>query len=275
MSASNLSVLNALADNTHKQDKLFPAIFVGHGSPMNAIEDIEFSLKWKELGRSLPKPEAIICISAHWETQGTKVTTMPRPKTIHDFYGFPQKLFDMQYPAEGNPVFAEQTIKTIKSTIATPDLEWGLDHGTWSVLCRMYPKADIPVIQLSLDSKKSPAQHYEIGKELKELRKRHIMIIGSGNIVHNLRMLNMQDKAYDWATEFDAISAKLISEKNHNKLIDYNSIGISAKQAIPTNEHYLPLLYILGMQDNKDNISFFNEKISMGSISMRSLIISN
>jgi len=250
-----------------------PAIFVGHGSPMNAIEDNEFSRQWADIGRRIPKPEAIVCISAHWETKGTMITAMEQPKTIYDFIGFPQALYEIKYPAKGAPELANFIKAMVRQTPVYSDLGWGLDHGTWSVLCRMFPDADIPVLQLSLDFSKEPAFHYDLAKELKPLRSKGILILGSGNIVHNLRMMVWQDQAYSWAVEFDDTVKHLILSGDHESLVRYPKIGEAARLSIPTNEHYLPLLYILALQEKADKIEFFADKITLGSISMRSLII--
>jgi 4,5-DOPA dioxygenase extradiol len=259
----------ALADT----DRKMPALFVGHGSPMNAIEDNEFSRAWTEVGKTLPRPDAILCISAHWETGGTFVTEMEQPKTIHDFGGFPSALYAMRYPAPGSPELARLTQAIVHKTKVRLDQTWGLDHGTWSVLCRMFPDADVPVIQLSLDQTQAPEFHYALGKELRVLRNRGVLIVGSGNIVHNLRVAVFQDKAYDWAVEFDEIARKLIVSGDHDPLVAYQNLGQAARLSIPTNEHYLPLLYILALQDKPEPIRFFAERVTLGSISMRSLLI--
>ncbi|MBA4374423.1 MAG: 4,5-DOPA dioxygenase extradiol [Thermodesulfovibrio sp.] len=250
-----------------------PALFVGHGSPMNAIEDNEFSRAWAEVGQSLPKPTAILCISAHWVTEGTGATAMGKPKTIHDFSGFPQELYDVKYPAEGSPALARLTEETIKKTQVEMDFEWGLDHGTWSVLSRMFPNADIPVVQLSLDGYKKPQAHYDIGTELRSFRNKGVLIVGSGNMVHNLGTLSWEDNAYDWAVEFDETLKQLILSGDHDSIVNYEKFGRIAAQSIPTNEHFLPLLYILALKHKDDNISFFADKITLGSISMRSMKI--
>ena len=254
-------------------DQKMPALFVGHGSPMNAIEDNEFSRAWERVGKSLSKPNAILCISAHWETAGTLVTGMDKPKTIHDFGGFPPELYAMEYPAPGSPDLARVTQETVQNAPVRLDQSWGLDHGTWSVLCRMFPKADIPIIQLSLDRTQSPEFHYALGKELRALRNKGVLIVGSGNIVHNLRVFTMDDKAFDWAIEFDETARKLISAGDHASLIQYQKLGPAARLAIPTNEHYLPLLYALALQDSQEEIRFFADRVTLGSISMRSLLI--
>jgi 4,5-DOPA dioxygenase extradiol len=254
-------------------DQKMPALFVGHGSPMNAIENNEFSRAWAELGRTLPRPSAIVCVSAHWETAGTLVTGMDQPKTIHDFGGFPPELYAMQYAAPGSPDLARLVQDTVHVAPVHLDQSWGLDHGAWSVLCRMFPDADIPVIQMSLDRTQSPEFHYALGKELRPLRNKGVLIVGSGNIVHNLRMIAFQDKAYDWALEFDATIKRLIESGDHDPIVHYQRLGQAARLAIPTNEHYLPLLYALALQDEQEQIRFFADRVTMGSMSMRSVRI--
>ena len=219
MNPSNLN----LSDNSTGR---MPVLFVGHGSPMYAIEENEFVQTWQNLGETLPKPKAIICISAHWETRGTQVTAMQNPPTIHDFGGFPRELYEIEYPAPGNPELAKETIRSISSSSILADEKWGLDHGTWSVIRRIYPKADIPVIQMSLDVLKSPKEHYQLASELASFRNKGVMIIGSGNIVHNLRHVawDKPDDAeygHDWAIESNELIKKLIVENNHQALIDY------------------------------------------------------
>lgn len=251
-----------------------PALFIGHGNPMNAIEETVYSAAWQDAAAAIPRPKAILCISAHWETDGTFVTAMPQPRTIHDFYGFPDELFQVQYPAPGSPELAEQVRGMVKATTVGLDQNWGLDHGAWSVLRRMYPEADIPVVQLSLDRTKQPRFHYDLGRELAALRSEGVLILGSGNIVHNLRMMQWRAlEPYPWATEFDRTAAELITSGNHDRLVDYPALGEAARLSIPSNEHYLPLLYILGLQQPGEPVSFFAEGISLGSISMRSVKI--
>jgi 4,5-DOPA dioxygenase extradiol len=252
-------------------EKPMPVLFVGHGSPMNAIEDNEFSRAWGEVAKTLPRPKAILCISAHWETEGTQVTAMERPQTIHDFYGFPDQLFAKEYPAPGAPDLARLAQATMKKTRVALDFEWGLDHGTWSVLCRMFPRADIPVIQLSLDRTQAPASHYELGRELKMLRQKGVLIVGSGNMVHNLHEIVWQDTAFDWALEFDAKMKDSILSGNHDTIVRYEKLGPAARLAVPTNEHFLPLLYILALQNKREAITFFADKVTLGSMSMRSV----
>jgi 4,5-DOPA dioxygenase extradiol len=250
-------------------DAMMPALFVGHGSPMNAIEDNEFSRAWQEAARQIPIPKAILCISAHWETHGTQVTAMESPRTIHDFYGFPRPLFDMQYPASGSPELANQILKMVKGSTVIPDQSWGLDHGTWSVLCRMYPEADIPVVQLSLDRTHEAEYHYALGRELAQLRREEVLIVGSGNIVHNLRLMVWEDTAFDWAIEYDANVSRWILEHDHDSIIHYEKHGEAAMLSVNSAEHYLPLLYILGVSENDEPISFFADKLWGGSLSMR------
>ena len=246
-----------------------PIIFVGHGSPMNAIEDNEFSKSWTGIGKSLPNPKAILCISAHWETDGTKVTAMKSPKTIHDFYGFPDDLYTKEYQAKGDTKLAGKISKLLENV--TLDHDWGLDHGTWSVLSKMFPKANIPVVQLCLDHNKTPQEHFDLSKQLLSLREEGILIIGSGNIVHNLGVLDWQDIDYEWAIDFDLQIKNLIDKRDFQSIIDYTKIN-NHQLAIPTNEHYLPLLYSLALVTPKDKIKYFNEDITLGSLSMRSFI---
>ncbi|PZF71453.1 4,5-DOPA dioxygenase extradiol [Taibaiella soli] len=268
-----LNELKNWADKQDATDKM-PVLFVGHGNPMNAILDNPFSRKWTELGKELPRPKAILTISAHWLTRGTHVTAMKMPKTIHDFGGFPKALFDQQYPAPGSPELAKEVQKLVTATEVQEDFEWGLDHGTWSVLKPMFPEADIPVFQLSIDYYKSPQWHYDLAKQLSELRRKGVLIMGSGNIVHNLRMVDFQNRTnYDWAAEFDSKIKSFIDSGNHQGIINYDQLGTVAKMAVPTNDHYLPMLYSMALQDKKDEISYFNEQMDVGSISMRSLLI--
>ena len=262
-------------DNTTRM----PALFVGHGSPMYAIEENEFVDTWRKLGAELPKPKAILAVSAHWETRGTQVTAMQNPQTIHDFGGFPQALYDVQYPAPGSPELAKDAIQTVKGTPVTPDERWGLDHGTWSVIRRIYPNADIPVVQLSLDYNKTPQQHYDLAKELASLREKGVMIVGSGNIVHNLRHVawdrsDDEEYGHDWAIEANELVKRLILANDHKSLINYNSLGRAVQLAAPTPDHFLPLLYALALKREDENLSFFNDKAVMGSLTMTSVKIS-
>ncbi len=265
--------LQAMQAKFPESDQKMPVLFVGHGNPMNALEDNDFSRAWAEVGRALPHPNAILCISAHWQTDGTQVTGMDQPQTIHDFGGFPPELFEYQYPAPGSPDLAVLTQTTVQQTPVQLDQAWGLDHGTWSVLCRMFPQADVPVVQLSLDWTQKPDFHYALGRELTALRRKGILIIGSGNIVHNLRRVVFQEAAYDWALEFDDIAKRLIESRDHHSLIHYQTLGQAARLAIPTNEHYLPLLYALALQEPNEPIRFFADRVTLGSLSMRSVWI--
>lgn len=265
-------------DNLNEQDEKLPVLFIGHGSPMNGIEDNEFSQTWSKMGKGMTRPKAVIVVSAHWLTRGTHITAMEDPKTIHDFGGFPQELFDVQYPAKGNPELAKETAKLITSTQVGLDHDWGLDHGTWTVVRHMYPNADIPVLQLSIDYSKPASYHYELAKQLSLLRKKGVLIIGSGNMVHNLRMidwrkLNEPDYGFDWAIEMNNVFKEKITDGNHKALMDYENLNKAAKLAIPTPDHYYPLMYILGLQDNKDDLSFFNDKMVGGSLNMTSVKI--
>jgi 4,5-DOPA dioxygenase extradiol len=250
-----------------------PALFLGHGSPMNAIEDNEFSRGWQAMAADLPKPQAILCISAHWETSGVYVTAAKQPKTIHDFGGFPKALFDVEYNAPGSPELARKITGLVKSAKVNLDATRGLDHGVWSVLLPMYPNADIPVVQLSLDKNHPHEFHYQLAKELAPLRDEGVLIIGSGDIVHNLRLFNFNAaSSYDWASRFnDMVKAHIISGK-HAPLIDYKSFGQDAEFSVPTPEHYLPLLYIIALQEKDEKVSFFNDWV-IGSISMTSVLI--
>jgi len=250
-----------------------PVVFVGHGNPMNAIEANDFHASWRQLGRSLPQPKAVLCISAHWETDGVSVTAGARPETIHDFHGFPRQLFEVQYPAPGKPGLARRTAALLTDTDVRLDDERGLDHGAWSVLAPMYPKADVPVVQLSLDSRQSPEFHYRLGKGLAPLREEGILILASGNIVHNLRLLNYRDPTPPaWAMEADREIRARIDAGDHSALIDYESLGEAVRQGIPTNEHFLPLLYALALRQGHDALDYFNTTV-WGSISMTSFVL--
>jgi len=250
-----------------------PVLFVGHGNPMNVMEDNEFSRAWEAAGKALPKPKAVICISAHWVTRGTMITAMDKPRTIYDFYGFPPEMYEIRYDAPGAPDLAEQVRRIIKNTEVKPDLNWGLDHGTWTVLKRMFPQADVPVIQMSLDANIEAQKHYDISRQLKELREEGVLIIGSGNIVHNLRMARFDDSAYDWAVEFDQRIANWITQNDHDPIIHYEKGDQAAALAINTAEHYIPLLYALALKEENEPVSFFADKVMGGSLSMRSVRI--
>ena len=272
-----LDALNKIAGSVDSTAQM-PALFLGHGSPMNAIEENEFVAGWREVGKTLLRPKAILCVSAHWETRGTLVTAMENPPTIHDFGGFPQKLYEVEYPAPGSPELALETQKTITKTEVGLDLKWGLDHGCWSVVKHLYPAADVPIIQMSLDYYQTPQAHYDLARELASLRKKGILIVGSGNLVHNLGRvawdkLNEIGYAFDWATEANEKMKKFILEGDHKKLIDYKSHGRAFDLAIPTPEHYLPLLYILALKGEQDTVTIFNDKAVAGSLTMTSVNI--
>lgn len=253
---------------------MMPALFVGHGSPMNAVETNDFTQALSRLGKSLPQPSAILCVSAHWLTQGAWVTKMENPKTIHDFYGFPEKLFNVQYPAPGSIATADKVFDIIKSVNVKHDTQsWGLDHGTWSVLVHMYPEANIPVLQLSIDLSRPPEYHYKIGQELRTLRDQGVLILGSGNIVHNLRKIKWEANAtpFEWASEYDEwIKNKLLKHDENALMKDYLS-SPAAQLSVPSNDHYYPLLYVLGSSQHKDEVRFEYEGIQNGSISMRTV----
>lgn len=265
-----------MATHANTDTDLMPALFVGHGNPMNAIEETFFVAAWRETAALMPRPKAILCISAHWETEGSFVTSMTHPKTIHDFYGFPDELYRVQYPAPGSPELAERVKELISSTAVRLDEGYsrGLDHGAWSVLRRMYPEADIPVVQLSLDRTQHPRFHYDLATELFPLRREGVLVVGSGNMVHNLRQLDWDpDSPYPWAAEFDRLATELILAGEHDRLVAYPALGEAARLSIPTNEHYLPLLYALALQQQGEKVAFFTEGLVYGSISMRSLRI--
>jgi len=251
-----------------------PALFVGHGNPMNAIVDNAFRRTWQALGKSLPRPSAILCISAHWETDGCYVSAAEAPDTIHDFHGFPQALFDVRYPAPGSPQLAHRIADALSEVPVRVDTGYGLDHGAWSVLMPMHPGADVPVVQLSLDRSRPAAWHYELGRKLAFLRSAGVMVVGSGNIVHALRDVVWKESAqHDWALEFDAVIRDLILAGDHEAIIHYERLGEAARRSVPTREHFLPLLYILGMQQAGETPVFFNDSVTMGSMSMRSILI--
>lgn len=259
-----------------EEDTKHPVLFIGHGSPMNGIEDNEFSRTWAKFGAEIPKPKAVLVISAHWLTSGTQVTAMEQPRTIHDFGGFPQALFEVQYPAKGSPSLAKATANLIHTTHVGLNHDWGLDHGTWTVVRHMYPQANIPVLQLSIDYNKPPQYHFDLAKQLKALRKKGVLIIGSGNMVHNLGMVawdKLQEPEYgfDWAIEMNAIFKDKISNHDFQSLIQYEKLNAAAKLAIPTPDHYYPLLYTLALQEDQDEINFFNDKAVGGSLTMTSV----
>lgn len=265
-----LNELKNLAENGQKM----PVLFIGHGSPMNAVEENDFTRGWQKSIENISKPKAIIVISAHWETRGTFVTAMEKPRTIHDFYGFPQTLFDVQYSANGSLGAANLIAENANGKLIELDENWGLDHGAWSVLVHMFPNAEIPVLQLSLDYNRSPKEHFELAKELRFLRERGVLIIGSGNIVHNLRLVNFRKKSGDdWAIEANGIFKNLIASGRYDELFEYEKLGREASLAVPSAEHFLPLLYALALQKKDEQIEFFNDAVELGSISMTSLKI--
>ena len=271
-----LAGLKRMSDLLQQQDEIMPLLFIGHGSPMNGIEQNEFSLEWEKTGKGLQTPKAILVVSAHWLTNGTYITAMDFPKTIHDFGGFPEELYKVQYPAPGNRQLAEETKELIKSTSAGLNHDWGLDHGTWTVVRRMYPEAKIPVLQLSIDYRKPASYHYNLAKELSALRKKGVLILGSGNMIHNLGMiawdkLEQPGYGYDWAIEMHELFRKKITDGDHNALINYESLNKSARLAIPTPDHYYPLMYILGLQEKNETPTFFNDKLVGGSLNMTSV----
>jgi len=271
-----LNDLNKIAKPLASTAKM-PVLFLGHGSPMNAIEENEFTKGWINIGRTVPKPTAVLCISAHWETRGTYVTGMEKPKTIHDFRGFPEELYEVQYPAPGSPELAREMKSLVTKAQLGLDEKWGLDHGCWCVLKHLYPYADIKVLQISMDYYMSSRQHYELAKELQILRKKGVLIIGSGNMVHNLSMVawNKLNDSYgfDWAIEANKKMKKYILNGDHEQLINYKSQGRAFDLAIPTPDHYLPLLYALALQDKDDKVTIFNDKPVGGSLTMTSIII--
>lgn len=263
-----------------ENEKLMPVLFIGHGTPMNAMEDNEFSRGWKEAVKTIQEPKAILCISAHWETQGTFVTDMNYPPTIHDFGGFPKDLYEVKYKASGSSWLVSQTKNIIKKINVLSDENRGLDHGCWCILKHMYPDADIPVVQLSLDYTKSAQYHFELAKELLELRKMGVLIVGSGNIVHNLFMVSVRNNdinnpfGFDWAIEANDLFKKLIIEEDYKALTDYKSLGNSVNLAIPTPEHFLPMIYTVALKQGNESVNFFNDKPVGGSITLTSIKIS-
>lgn len=270
--------LNEFSSMTERMSSTerMPALFLGHGSPMNAIEENEFTAGFRKVAAEIPRPAAILCISAHWETQGTFVTAMENPRTIHDFGGFPKALFDVQYPAPGSPELAKETKSLLAKTEVGLDDKWGLDHGAWSVIKHLYPDADVPVIQMSLDYRQTAQWHYELAKELSILRRKGVLIIGSGNMVHNLgkvawNRLNEAGFGYDWAIEASEKMKSGILSGNHEPLINFRSQGKAFDLAIPTPEHYLPLLYTLALQEKGEEVSLFNDRAVAGALTMTSM----
>ncbi len=255
---------------------MMPVYFIGHGSPMNAIQNTEFSRAWSELRIHHPKPKAILCISAHWLTRGSFITSNPMPPTIHDFGGFPKELFEVQYPAPGDPKLASEIVDYLGQDSVTLDDSWGLDHGSWSILRHIYPNADVPILQFSIKNTIDGKFHFEMGQKLKYLREKDVLIIGSGNLIHNLGLVdwskvNNPEYGYDWAIRFNEQLKTLILNHELDKLIHYQSLGKDADLAIPTAEHYIPFLYVLGASLESDPIHIWNDKVVMGSLNMTSV----
>lgn len=272
--------LNELKDFSRlfSNTETMPLLFLGHGSPMNAIEENEFVKGFRDIAKRIPQPNAILCISAHWFIKGTKVTSMEMPKTIHDFYGFPQELYEVNYPAKGSPILANEVKNLLMPNLVELDYDWGIDHGAWSVIKHLYPKADIPVVQLSIDYTKPASFHFEIAKKLSELRNKGVLIIGSGNIIHNLRLVDYgnfdkDNYGYDWAIEAKETINRFLLDGNYESIINYEKQSKSIQLAIPSSDHYLPLIYILALKQKEENITLFNDKLVGGSLSMTSLII--
>jgi 4,5-DOPA dioxygenase extradiol len=273
---NNLSAFNKFTDSLETTGSLMPVLFIGHGSPMNGIEDNEFSRRWAALAREIPVPQAVLVVSAHWLTKGTRITAMDFPKTIHDFGGFPPALYEVQYPAPGNPALARETAALFSQSKVELDHDWGLDHGAWTVVRHMYPDASIPVLQFSIDYTKGSADHYALARELYNLRKKGVLIIGSGNMVHNLRMvawdkLGDQSYGYDWALQMNETFKSLIEKGSHDQLVRYEQLGREALLAVPTPDHYWPMLYTLGLTSPGEAVSFFNDKAVGGSLTMTSV----
>ncbi len=264
---------------SNESTPVFPVLFLGHGSPMNAIEENEFVQGFRQVAQEIEVPKAILCISAHWQTRGTMVTAMSKPQTIHDFGGFPKALYEVEYPSPGHPELARETRALLTNTEVELDDKWGLDHGAWSVIKHMYPNADVPVVQLSLDYSKDAQYHYDLARQLFELRNKGVLVIGSGNIVHNLGLvawdkLNEDNFGFDWAIEAKEQINSLILNDNHSALINYDKMGKAFQLSIPTPEHYLPLLYALALKKKGDEVTLFNNKSIGGSLSMTSVLIS-
>lgn len=253
-----------------------PAIFIGHGNPMNAIGQNAYTEAWSEIGRSMPKPKALLCVSAHWYIPAVAVTAMVRPRTIHDFGGFPRELFEFQYPAPGSPELAGRVKEIVGEGVHLDQGKWGLDHGTWSVLAHVFPEADIPVVQLSINETEPPAFHYKLGRSLAPLRDEGVLIVGSGNIVHNLHTYawgKHDAEPFDWAVRFDEKIRDLITSGDHEPAVNYESLGRDALLSVPTPDHYLPLLYIAALAEKGDEISFPAGGFDGGSISMTAVRI--
>ena len=274
---TTLSEFKTFTGNLKKQGHVMPVLFIGHGSPMNGIEHNQFSNTWAQLAKEIPVPTAILVVSAHWLSRGTKITAMDFPETIHDFGGFPKELYDVEYPAPGNPALAKETASLLKSVDVELAHDWGLDHGAWTVVRNMYPDAKIPVLQLSIDYTKGPRFHYDLAKELSSLRSKGVLIMGSGNMVHNLKLVSFDkidsEFGFDWAVEMNEVFKKHIINHSHSALINYEKLGSAAKLAVPTPDHYYPLLYSLGLQGKNEEAFIFNDKLMAGSLTMTSLMI--
>lgn len=275
LAIGSMNQLEAFAQTLPTSEPM-PALFIGHGSPMNALEDNRFVQEFRRVEKTIPQPKAILCVSAHWFTRGTKVTAMTSPRTIHDFGGFPKALYEVQYPAPGSPELAQAAAKLVDSTDIALDKSWGLDHGAWTVLKHLYPAANIPIVQLSIDRTQPPKFHYELGKQLDALRHRGILIVGSGNIVHNLREVDFRqidrpNYGFDWAVEAQQFVNAQLAKGDYTPLIHYSQQGRAMKLAVPTPDHYLPLLYVLGLQHKPDQLTLFNNEMLGGSLSMTSV----
>lgn len=274
---AGLQELSKLSESLPYQEALSPLFFIGHGSPMNGIEQNNFSASWQKLGQQITPPKAVLVISAHWLTNGTYVTAMEKPRTIHDFGGFPPALSEVQYPAPGDPELANELSKSANTVSIGLDHEWGLDHGAWSVVRHMFPKADIPVLQLSIDYHRPAIYHYKLARELQVLRKKGVLIIGSGNMIHNLSMIawdkfEIPGFGYDWAQEINATFKENILRGEHDPLIHYEGLGKAAALAIPTPDHYFPLIYTLGLQAKQEPATLFNDELIGGSLNMTSVM---
>lgn len=272
-SALTLEQLSCMTSG-FKKSPLMPVVFIGHGSPMNAINDNKFTQSLAKLGKNIEKPNAIIVVSAHWTTEKTYVSVNPMPKTIYDFGGFPDALYQVKYEPKGNPELAKEVKNLITTVPIHEDNQMGLDHGSWTVLRHIYPDADIPVFQISIDYYQPPQYHYALGQQLKKMREKGVLIVGSGNIVHNLGRIGALDSAFDWAIEFDTVVKTQLDKGDFMPLVNYTQFGKVAQLSIPTHDHYTPMLYVLGLANEKERVQYFYEGIELGSISMRSFIIS-
>jgi 4,5-DOPA dioxygenase extradiol len=275
---ASLSSFRKFTSNLTDNGQEMPVLFIGHGSPMNAIEQNEFTNTWRAIAKTIPNPSAILCISAHWETKGTFVTAVERPKTIHDFGGFPKELFDVQYNAKGSKWLVEATKNILQKTNVGLDQAWGLDHGAWSILKHLYPDADVPIVQLSLDYTQGALYHYNLATELAGLRKKGVLIIGSGNMVHNFQYAKFDGDfnthfGYDWALEANEDFKKLIAANDFTSLVNYQTHSKALQLSAPSPDHYLPMIYAIALRNKKDNVSFFNDAVVGGSFSMTSVKI--